>query len=117
MQAESVPAPTTVPETSQPIPPVPLLEPAEPLNAPLPPASEEGEQPIFHVMQPPPPAPIISIEPAIPPPSTTYTQLIAVPIVSDPPMISNTTTTSTNKQTKRVCIFYRSIPLDNIISF
>ncbi len=117
MQVESVPAPTVVPETPQPPPPILPSEPLEPPNVPLPLVSEESEQPTFHVMQPPPPVAIAPSEPAVAPPPTTYTQLIAVPIASEPPIAPNTTTTPTNKQTKRVCISFRSIKFRNRISF
>jgi hypothetical protein len=57
-------------------------------------------------MQPPPPVPIAPNEPSIVAPSTTYTQLIAVPIPSDSSNLPIATTTPTNKQSKRVCILF-----------
>ncbi len=109
MQVESLPAPVVVPEVPQPLPPPapPPTEVSEPVNVSVPPASEEFEQPTFHVMQPPaPPVPIVPNESAAAPSSTTFTQLVAVPIASDTPIAPTTTITPTPvaKQTKRVCI-------------
>ncbi len=103
MQVESVPVSTALPETSTPA--APPLEPSETTNVPLPPVSEDVEQPTFHVMQPPPSAPVAPSELTVAPPPTTYTQLIAVPITSDQP-IAASTPTPTAKQTKRVCVLF-----------
>ncbi|CAF3979677.1 unnamed protein product [Rotaria sp. Silwood2] len=101
MQVESIPASTPLPEAPLPQPVAPSSEPSETTNAPLPPVSDDAEQPTFHIMQPPPPAILASNEIAIAPAPTTYTQLIAVPIASDQTITPTTPTATTIKQTKR----------------
>ncbi|CAF0913134.1 unnamed protein product [Rotaria sp. Silwood1] len=101
MQVESIPASTPLPEAPLPQPVAPSAEPSEITNVPLPPASDDAEQPTFHIMQPPPPAIVASNEVAIAPAPPTYTQLIAVPIASDQTITPTTPTRTTIKQTKR----------------
>jgi hypothetical protein len=101
---ETVPAPAVLPEAPLPPPPASLSQPSETTNG-QPPAVEEAEQPTFHVLQPPAVTSIAPSEPVITPPPTTYTQLIAVPIASDQPLVTSTPTAPV-KQVKRVCIFF-----------
>ncbi|CAF1206065.1 unnamed protein product [Rotaria sordida] len=102
MQVESIPVSTPLPEAPLPQPIVPSSESSEITNVPLPPISDDTEQPTFHIMQPPPPATIAPNELAIAPAPPTYTQLIAVPITSDQTITPTIqTTTATIKQTKR----------------
>jgi hypothetical protein len=122
MQVESLPAPVVLPEVSQPLlPPPPSTEVSDPSNVSLPLPSEESEQPTFHVMQPPPPVSIAPSESMVAPPSTTFTQLVAVPIASDTPVAPNATVTATatptTKQTKRVCISLCSKQFNNTTTF
>ena len=99
-------APLLAPLPPPPPPPPTTLETSETASVPLPTGSEETEQPTFHVMQPAPPTSVVSNETVVAPPSSTYAQLIAVPIASEQSIAPSipTTTTTTIKQTKRVCI-------------
>jgi hypothetical protein len=102
MQVEPAPAPPAVlPEASIPSLPAVGSEPLETTTGP-PPVVEEAEPPTFHVMQPPIPTSVAPSEPAAP--STTYAQLIAVPIASDQPVVT-TAPTAPAKQAKRVCSY------------
>ena len=116
MQVDPVPAPpTVVPEASVPSLPTVGTEPMENTTEPLP-VTGEAEQPTFHVMQPPVPTPTVSSEPVVAPPATTYAQLIAVPIASDPAVVA-TAPTPPVKQTKRVCLVSKLLRVTRTNSF